>query len=192
MNRMKLIFGWVMGVALLGHGSWVWGGEGCRDDEVCGNPVVLETYSGHVFVQDRSLPALGDAWRDESGVIWGDVVWSSDGQSIEYMHHYLQAQTYCQSLGAELPSEQDFERLRSYMGATRHSSKGYTPQVLPHLKGYDFWSSKTHGFLIHRAFGFSGSLGQMEVVDRKNLQAVRCVLRQVVSQKTFFLDSMPR
>src|SRR5688572_17681015 len=63
----------------------------------------------HVFVRDTSNEKLGEAWRDESGMIWGDLVRQKNG-SI-YINHY-EATQYCKSIGATLPEVEDFVRLR--------------------------------------------------------------------------------
>ncbi len=104
----------------------------------------------HAFTSDASFPALGEAWKDPSGMIWGDIV-KKDGHPV-LMNQY-QANSYCKSIAAELPSKEEFVRLREYMGAHHGNDEnynrvgaeikpGYTPQVLPNLseKNY-FWTS---------------------------------------------------
>ncbi len=155
------------------------------------------------FLRDRSIAALGKAWRDESGMIWGDIVRNDDAehsirymvQSSEYMASIgypfpagqLGAKEYCESIGAQLPSREDFARLRGYMGATTAASEyegtGYRPQVLPNLNAtnYSFWSSSALPDPFSRladAFnGFTGYLspGYRNVGDE---YAVRCVARR--------------
>lgn len=160
-----------------------------RIREIEGAAGTRRTTSGHVFTRDHSLAALGDAWRDESGMIWGDIARNDDG-SIHYMKHY-QAVEYCQNIRAELPSRADFERLRSYMGATEDSSNGYTPQALPNLyrmvngrpQSYYFWSSSV---LLdasyapsYDAYFFDGRDGVIDYASRDygDDGAVRCVRR---------------
>jgi len=110
-----------------------------------------------VFTRNTSIAALGDAWRDPSGMIWGDIVRNED-RSIRVMDQFL-AFDYCLSWnpdssereriraaleadkdpgrGVHLPRRADFVRLREYMGATtwhkQYSGANYTPQVLPNL-----------------------------------------------------------
>lgn len=152
-----------------------------------------QTNSGHIFTQDHSLPALGDAWRDESGMIWGDIVWGDDGLEL-FMDQY-QAEKYCQNIGAELPSRGDFARLRSYMGATEDSSTGYSPQILPHLslgpsveEAYRFWTSSIDPFnddpyflSPYDAYFFDGLYGAFGADARNDNDhfgyLVRCVRR---------------
>ncbi len=142
------------------------------------------------FTRDTSIAALGEAWRDPSGLIWGDIV-KDDDHSIRYMDQY-QASTYCESIGAQLPSREDFARLRGYMGATtaasEYAGRGYTPQVLPNLyriaEGRSvsnfFWSSLVRPDLSHYAYYFFGRTGGIYSVYRlfAGSLAVRCVARR--------------
>jgi hypothetical protein len=142
------------------------------------------------FTRDTSIAALGEAWRDPSGMIWGDIV-KNDDHSIRYMDQY-QASTYCESIGAQLPSREDFARLRGYMGATTAASEyvgtGYTPQVLPNLyrtadgrsvRNY-FWSSSVHPGVSNVAYVFDGRTGVIVygIRDYADYVAVRCVARR--------------
>jgi hypothetical protein len=145
------------------------------------------TSSGHAFTHDSSVAALGDAWRDESGMIWGDIVRNSDG-SIRYMDQY-DAVSYCQGIGAELPTLEDFARLRSYMGASVGSPSGYTLQVLPNLYRTEggspvsnyFWSSSFEPFYSKVAYYFDGLNGVNYIATRSYVYdgiAVLCVARR--------------
>jgi len=94
--------------------------------------------------------AFGEAWRDPSGMIWGDIVKKEDG-SPRFMNQ-KDADAYCKSIGAQLPSgyspdadgkygfpkqASDFERLRRYLGRNSPYKYGvpdrYNPQVIPSL-----------------------------------------------------------
>ncbi len=109
-------------------------------------PETKTTKSGHVFVRDYSQPRLGKAWLDENGVIWGYPVVGSDGY-LKPMS-WKAATAYCRSIGAELPSESDYKRLRKYMGAEMNSSKGFTPEILAGLELNSvitwYWTSSYH------------------------------------------------
>lgn len=135
---------------------------------ICGRvsaePETRTTTTGAVYTRDESMPALGEAWRDESGMIWGDIVKDRDGNVLP-MNQY-EAEEYCEKIGAELPTRDDFVRLRKSMGATSNDSAmesdGYSPQVLPHL-GLDwwYWSSSIYDpfdppFAAYGFFSFSG------------------------------------
>lgn len=100
------------------------------------------------------------------------------------------AKAYCESIGATLPSRDDFVRLRKYMGATTEDSNyegtGYTPQVLPNLTRQQdglavsnyFWSSSVHPAWSNGAYSFVGRYGGFDYFNRNNLDlAVRCVRR---------------
>lgn len=114
-------------------------------------------FRDYKFVRDTSNPALGEAWRDESGLIWGDAVQDMDGQlmrriqSSEFENQarraegkellpvdYQGAKEYCERIGASLPTRDEYESLFYYMGTCRSSypcreGAVYTPQVLPHF-----------------------------------------------------------
>jgi len=135
------------------------------------------------WTRDTSNAKLGEAWRDASGMIWGDIVKKDDG-SPRFMNH-KDATDYCKSIGAELPSREDFIRLREYMGAKSGSDEGYTAQVLPNLtyteKGQVnsryFWSSSVHPDHSYYAYDFGGRFGYIGYYNRSfdNYYSVRCV-----------------
>ncbi len=139
----------------------------------------------HIFVLDQSIPALGEAWRDESGMIWGDILKNTD-QSIRYLNHE-EATVACKKIGAILPTESDFTRLRIYMGAQSDLYEGYTPQVLPNLYRKQgekilsnfFWASTTDWLHYHLAYIFGGKLGGFGIVNRlfaDDFASARCVV----------------
>lgn len=116
------------------------------------------TNTGAVFTCDTSHTALGEAWRDPEGLIWGDAVKNEYGlirqmvQSSEYLKQIgrplpkgqIGAKEYCESIGARLPSEKEFTWLVEHMGGQPPAPwERYHPQVLPNLSGkrYAFWSS---------------------------------------------------
>lgn len=153
------------------------------------------TNTGHVFIRDIDHPALGDAWRDESGLIWGDIVRDENGyvrymvQSSEYMkdlgrplpNDHLGAKEYCESISARLPSKEEFTRLREYMGAQPGTPEGYSHhhnKVLPNLSGYWFWSSSVDPNNSDYAYFFYGGYGDIDHDLRNyfNYGAVRCVV----------------
>ena len=163
-------------------------------------PVVKEerltkkTASGSEFkrVSEEELKRLGikdskkfgEAWEDPSGMIWGDIVKKEDG-SPHYMNH-KDAIDYCKSIGADLPSREDFVRLREYMGAKPGRSDGYAPQILPNLTYTDkgetysryFWSSSVRPDFSNSAYVFNGRLGDFDTGYRSYdvyYLSVRCV-----------------
>lgn len=133
------------------------------------------TNTGAAFSQDTSLLLLGEAWRDPSGLIWGDTVMES-GKMLRSMN-YADASRYCVSIDARLPTKDEFSRLREYMGWT--SEGGYSPQVLPHFSEYYwFWSSTPFPDDPDFAYGFSSFQGEFDYDLINNAYAVRCVLRR--------------
>lgn len=148
------------------------------------------TDTGAVFTRDRSHAALGEAWRDPDGLVWGDIVKNENGsarymvQSSEYMkeigkslpNRTLGAKEYCERIGARLPSREEFTRLREYMGAQSGTDRGYSPQVLPNLSDRWFWSSSVYPNVSDVAYFFYGRYGYIYNYYRKYNYAVRCVV----------------
>lgn len=144
----------------------------------------------------KDLSKFGEAWKDPSGLVWGDVAKDEKG-NIRRMNH-KDAESYCKSLGAELPTgyleekngkngfpnhDSDFVRLRKYMGAESLAGygapKGYGPQILPNLKegGWE-WSSSVHPANSDNAYDFDGRSGDIYYGHRDyslNV-SVRCVV----------------
>jgi len=141
-----------------------------------------------VFVRDYTHPQLGEAWKDPSGTIWGDVVKTRDG-SPESMNHES-ASRYCESIDADLPSRQDFRRLREYMRTNLGSSKSEIPPVLPNLtfteKGQSwshcFWSSTLPSDDGSRyAFSFRPRNGDIELVADRGADDIEATTRCVIT-----------
>lgn len=144
------------------------------------------TRAGRVFVRDTSQPKLGeDAWRDQMGAIWGDVVKNDDG-SLQVTTHE-KAAAYCKKIGADLPSTADFQRLRKYMAFDREGE--YTAQVLPNLNKGPLWSSHRYQYgpvvqSIRSALGtYSNSdhytfttAGELKPATGDQLLPFRCVV----------------
>ena len=132
-----------------------------------------------VFTRDRSIPALGKAWKDPSGMIWGDIVRTALGTVNEM--DYSSAVEYCKRINAKLPSKEDFVRLREYMGAIPGGyfpevPPGYKPQVLRHLSRHFFWSSSIPERDISDAYIFDGRSGSIGLGSRYYYDnALRCV-----------------
>lgn len=134
------------------------------------------TTTGAVFSQDRSFLLLGEAWLDPKGLIWGDTVMES-GRAVRPMN-YLDANRYCTSIGAQLPTKDEFNQLREYMGWTSEDPKGYSPQVLPNFSDYYwFWSSTPYSDHPDFAYGFASFQGDFDYDLINNAYAVRCVVR---------------
>ncbi len=123
-----------------------------------------ETKSGSKFVRDRTNPQLGEAWRDSSGMIWGDMTernqdsegFCTENRNREQCHlSYSAAKAYCDSIDAKLPTLADMVRFKGYMG---EDHMGYEPQILPNLDVNDssFWLEDTSS---HSAAFFIGRYG---------------------------------
>jgi len=123
-----------------------------RIKELSPKTVTKTSFSGHTFTKVTDRPELGDAWRDESGLIWGDIVKDKAGQPVDMMHH--QAVAHCLSINAQLPTTSHFEKLAKFLGSG--SSDGYSSQILPGLKDYTFWAQRTNSTLQAAFNGYSG------------------------------------
>lgn len=144
-----------------------------RIRELSPTPVTRTTISGHKFTQVTNRPALGNAWKDESGVIWGDLVVGSDGNPKTMMRQ--EARDYCNSLSDDqhqylLPTNAQFEQLSKYLGDG--SASGYNPEILPNLIRNRVWSGSHR--VGHTGYVFYGSYGTLGSFDRYGSSFVRC------------------
>lgn len=118
--------------------------------------------SGVEFARDSSIPFLGEAFRDPSGLIWGSPVTEADGR-IKTMTQ-KDALAYCHSGGARLPTKSEFDQLAGHLG--KGTANGYSPfvsggwpQVLPGLFNYWFWSASIASHYTGYGYVFSGGKG---------------------------------
>lgn len=112
-------------------------------------PTITKTsMSGHVFTKVSHLPKLGESWRDESGLIWGDVYFETYNLSAQDPDKkgrfdkgltYRESVSYCKSIGARLPTWNEFTRLARFLGAG--SPTGYVAEILPALNHVYFTST---------------------------------------------------
>lgn len=147
------------------------------------------------WTRDRKFPRLGEAWRDPTGTVWGDIVKTKKG--IPDLMTYPKAIEYCKSIGATLPAGYDFASLRVNMGAKKTDEpygpyfgprEGYTPQVLPYLTytdngethDRDFWASCDSVPDLESkspACYFRGKSGRIDQEHPDSKNAVRCVVQ---------------
>jgi hypothetical protein len=139
---------------------------------------VRTSISGHKFVQVTDLPKLGNAWKDESGLIWGDVVMKSDG-SLKMMSQY-DARDYCRELSDSqhqylLPTLAQFAQLARFLG--EDTDGGYDPETIPGLKRWFLWTGSVVQHENFKAYLFDTKFGLKQYSDRDHMNAVRCVTR---------------
>lgn len=149
--------------------------------------------TGAAFARDKSLPSLGEAWRDPSGTVWGDLAQSEN--HIILSLEQCGAEAYCKSIGARLPTGEELIRLSEYLGGVRNPNPdwwnyvvdvtNYLPEVLPNLntdaykdQGRFIWSSSATG--SGRYVGFFGSSGEVVGISpatwpNRFISTVRCV-----------------
>ncbi len=128
------------------------------------NDSVRVSITGAEFNRDTTIPSLGVAYRDPSGVIWGEIAvsdpatpvlgevyrdasgkWSIKPGDPAIEMNQAKAKGYC-AHGTRLPRVEEFNRLSKYLGL--NSAKGYSPymadgktEILPGLSTHMFWSS---------------------------------------------------
>ncbi len=138
-----------------------------------------------IFIPDNSNDKLGEAYKDPSGLIWGNIVTKPVDTNRVFLtrpRSILMSQSdankYCKDIGARLPTKEEFENLAKYLG--KGSYKPYLAdgdtEYLPGLYGHWFWSSTDDGpDFPDYAFMFNGSQGYTRIYNRTNRISVRCV-----------------
>ena len=148
------------------------------------------TVTGEVYTSDLTQPALGRAFRDSRGLLWGDIIAGDGGEELMpgdgkvISSNWHTAQEHCRAIGARLPTRAEFEQLYEDLGG--HTYDGYFPwtddaaqdPVLPRLIGYMFWTS-TPDASGRQAATYSGSFGSIgyRSIGSLFIQA-RCVRSQ--------------
>jgi hypothetical protein len=141
---------------------------------------VVATADGTPFEKITWITSLGEAWRDPAGIVWGDILSSSDGTVVYMMQN--EASALCEIVGARLPTKEEFMELRKFLGAFGvEMIAGYTPQILPNLNGHYFWtSSEIRG--SDDVYIFNGTTGDLRThypFLRRKWIATRCVLSEL-------------
>ncbi len=134
--------------------------------------------TGSIFFQDISVPALGEAYRDPSGLIWGSIVMVQG--KVNTMNQF-DADKFCKDGGTRLPAKEELEQLADYLG--RGTVQEYSPYLadgktdfLPGLSNHWFWSSSVLPKYSDWAYLFSGEYGIVfHDLRYKDDHAVRCV-----------------
>jgi hypothetical protein len=135
--------------------------------------------TGAIFTRDNSCPTLGEAFRDPSGAIWSGV--AKENGEVKLVN-FDEASAFCDSVGAELPTFDDFSQLQEYLGS--ESRYGYSPyaeggklEVLPNLL-HTFWGAADPR-MPDQVTLFSGRSGYPIAGSRdSNASAVRCIVRR--------------
>ncbi len=154
---------------------------------------IRTTYSGEKFVRDTSNPELGEAYKDPSGLIWGDAPKVKQDGSYGRVNFVVMslkfedADKYCKSIGARLPTREEYEALAKYLGRENEKSiKGYAPalkdsltEFLPNLSRDQFWTSTTKVATKPSSdimkYVFWGNLGLNYSDYADSFYGVRCV-----------------
>ncbi len=116
-----------------------------------------------IYAFDTSIPKLGTAWRDPSGLIWGAVV--TDGDGIHRSALYEEAVAYCSAFGAKLPAPIDVDRLVASMGGRSGTNLGYRGQVLDG-SSFSVW--------LNPRGRFSGTMGSTELCSTQHVVRDPC------------------
>ncbi len=135
--------------------------------------------AGFKFVLDTSNPKLGEAYMDPSGLVWGSLA-KQNGEIIRMSED--DAESYCEDIGAHLPTEPEFKQLAIYLG--RQTASGYSPlimnskaELLPELSGtYKSWSASNDRYSDNHLV-FYGHTGELIFSFNRSIQlAVRCAM----------------
>lgn len=84
---------------------------------------IHETNTGAQFIRDFSMPALGEAYRDPSGLIWGEAVKDESDKLLKVSAQ--QAIAYCENIGFRLPTQLEASRFAEYAGDYLSSVDNY-------------------------------------------------------------------
>lgn len=143
-------------------------------------------------VPDSAVPALGEAYLDTFGLIWGSPVVDARGE-VQLMS-YADAVRYCGRIGARLPKMTDYLSLiRSSRGKNSlYFLPGTKTELIPGISQVQTWAADKDCILADRKTNTCSSTSTYsyfkpnpggEYYDRsttnpddpKNYQAVRCV-----------------
>jgi hypothetical protein len=164
MNKLFLI------LTVLTTGFQVWAADATRTSS-----------TGTVFVLDSTFPTLGEAYRDPSGLVWGDLAVTDHGA----LHTtQFNAETYCSTRGARLPTRAEFQRLAQYLG--EGSAKGFSPFTTDGetdmFLGFHYlwyWSSTGTWISDDFRYVFYGNTGFMELGNRQSTGgSIHCVIQK--------------
>jgi hypothetical protein len=129
--------------------------------------------NGHTFTQNFDYPVLGSAWKDDSSLIWGELVVDKQGNDLDLTQ--AEAAAYCDRIGARLPTQMEFFYLDIYLGDDGHGS--FDPLLLPNIEGHMLWSSTFNSISPTSAYVFHGSTGLIDYMNVENRISFRCVAR---------------
>lgn len=144
----------------------------------------------NIFTRDTTNPGLGEAYRDPSGLIWGDVI-KAQGMSqtdadiyCKCNSDYARDKLGCTSKpdSARLPTREEFKQLAEYLddgSAQRYSplSADGRTDVIPGLSRHWFWTSSTRrSDFPDVVYTFNGRYGYFDSSYRSSLLVTgRCV-----------------
>lgn len=138
------------------------------------------------FSRDTSNPKLGLAFKDSrTGIIWGD---NKDGLDGIVSSPEADAEEYCRSIGAALPTMEQYAQLAVSLGYG--STQGYSiinksnsgaSSVLPHIgNDYFYWTNSHYIYNKNYCFVYGSEYGGLDYLHKcdnsDNLIAMtRCV-----------------
>ncbi len=161
----------------------------------------------HKFTPYASIAGFGEAYSDETALVWGDVVRGRDGE-IRYNVSYKDAKAYCEKLNKNfkfdirLPTKKEFINLGQLLGVkkgaeemkykkenyAKYSPKDkYGEEILPGLlshPGIKFWSSSIDPDHYNNGYVFSGRDGGISLSSRSNTHALGAAVRCVASRRS--------
>lgn len=147
----------------------------------CLNGSTHENQAGTIFTCDTSYPALGEAYRLKNGKIWGSPV-RTNGTLV--LMSEGQAEHYCSSIGANLPTRSDYLELILDLKNSYYVKNNVTPMLPDLMVSEWFWTSSevngpSYGPDQYNIVGINGPHGNMEFVmlfmSKESKLAVRCM-----------------
>jgi hypothetical protein len=141
-----------------------------------------------IFLPDSSNPALGEAYRDVNGLIWGSPVRAPSGEIRAMLS--TEALDYCRSIGARLPTNDDYVRLLPF-DHNRHlyNLPNSKTELIPGIATVKAWTStqfcpqkdRSGKCMASLKYDFfspnpTGSYPYNPVKEDEEHKAVRCVM----------------
>lgn len=131
--------------------------------------------SGEKF-QQVSLAALGESWRDPSGLIWGEVVHVEESKNPQKVSQD-RAVEVCHEKGARLPTRAEYSQLRKWLTSGHGKKAAYRADILPGLDAGSFWTETSREGVETGAYIFHADDGDFSYEERSSEKALaRCVI----------------
>ncbi len=121
---------------------------------------------GSIFICDTSSPSLGEAYRTSKGTEWGEPI-KRNGALLPMTAD--QSEEYCASIGAKLPTTDDYSELLNELRHSFYTTDNQTPMIPDLTISEWFWTSSpangpSYGPNQNFIIAINGPHGAMESV----------------------------